>query len=252
MFGRARRDRSRRGGTRGPGAGLAERAATFTGAPDLQKRAGRLAAGLLRQWPRSALAVCKTAGNGVGAAAAREAPGCGSPAWTDGRALPATAAPPAAGVHRRPPPRIHEPKKFESFERMNSIHETSGNFDSCKSCKRLETSRLHELHGSKFPFVSRIECIRSKLSNFYAHVSEVPVLKHIRPDTTFRYDGRDTASRPNTRRRAREAPHPSVEELSFKPNTIICKKKRMTDSDEHLVNVLKGEATFHLSCLEVI
>ena len=32
------------------------------------------------------------------------------------------------------------------------------------------TSRLHELHESKFPFVSRIEFIRSKLSNFSAHV----------------------------------------------------------------------------------
>ena len=43
----------------------------------------------------------------------------------------------------------------------------------CNSCKRLGTSRLHELHESKFPFVSRIEFIRSKLSNFSAHVSVV-------------------------------------------------------------------------------
>ena len=50
---------------------------------------------------------------------------------------------------------------------------TSGNFDSCNSCKRLGTSRLHELHESKFAFVSRIEFIRSKLSNFSAHVSGV-------------------------------------------------------------------------------
>ena len=34
-------------------------------------------------------------------------------------------------------------------------------------------SRLHELHESIFPFVSRIEFIRSKLSNFSAHVSGV-------------------------------------------------------------------------------
>ena len=61
-------------------------------------------------------------------------------------------------------------EKFESFERINSIRETNGNFDSCNSCKRLGTSRLHELHESKFPFVSRIEFIRSKLSNFSAHV----------------------------------------------------------------------------------
>ena len=70
-------------------------------------------------------------------------------------------------------PRIHEQKKFESFERINSIRETNGNFDSCNSCKRLGTSRLHEMHESKFPFVSRIEFIRSKLSNFSAHVSGV-------------------------------------------------------------------------------
>ena len=35
---------------------------------------------------------------------------------------------------------------------------------------RVRTSRLHELHESKFPFVSRIEFIRSKLSIFSAHV----------------------------------------------------------------------------------
>ena len=67
-------------------------------------------------------------------------------------------------------------EKFESFERINSIRETKGNFDSCNSCKRLGTSRLHELHESKFPFVSRIEFIRSKLSNFSAHVYGVAVL----------------------------------------------------------------------------
>ena len=61
-------------------------------------------------------------------------------------------------------------EKFESFERINSIRETNGNFYSCNSCKRLGTSRLHELHESKFLFVSRIEFIRSKLSNFSAHV----------------------------------------------------------------------------------
>ena len=33
-------------------------------------------------------------------------------------------------------------------------------------CKRLGTSRLHELHKPKFSFVSRIEFIRSKFSNF--------------------------------------------------------------------------------------
>ena len=52
---------------------------------------------------------------------------------------------------------------------------TNGNFDSCNSCKRLGTSRLHELHESKLPFVPRIKFIRSKLKNFSAHVSWVCV-----------------------------------------------------------------------------
>ena len=66
-------------------------------------------------------------------------------------------------------------EKIKSFERINSIRETNGNFDSCNSCKRLGTSRLNELHESKFPFVSRIEFIRSKLLNFSAHVYGVVV-----------------------------------------------------------------------------
>ena len=33
-------------------------------------------------------------------------------------------------------------RKFESFERINSIRETNGNFDSFNSCKRLGTSRF--------------------------------------------------------------------------------------------------------------
>ena len=37
-------------------------------------------------------------------------------------------------------------KKFKSLEWLNSIRETNGNFDSCNSCKRLGTSRVHELH----------------------------------------------------------------------------------------------------------
>ena len=41
-------------------------------------------------------------------------------------------------------------KTFESFERINSIRVTNRNFDSCNSCKLLGTSRLHELHESKF------------------------------------------------------------------------------------------------------
>ena len=73
-------------------------------------------------------------------------------------------------------------EKFESFERINSIRETNGNFDSCNSCKRLVPSRLHELHESKFPFVSRIEFIRSKLSNFSAHVYGVSDAVRPRPN----------------------------------------------------------------------
>ena len=53
---------------------------------------------------------------------------------------------------------------MESLERINSIRETDGSFGSCNSSKWLGSSRLHELHVSKFPFVPRIEFIRSKLS----------------------------------------------------------------------------------------
>ena len=53
------------------------------------------------------------------------------------------------------------------------MRKTNENDDSCYSCKRLRTSCLHELHESKFSFVFRIEFIRSKLSNFSAHVSGV-------------------------------------------------------------------------------
>ena len=42
-------------------------------------------------------------------------------------------------------------EKYECFERINSIRKTSGNFDSCNSCKRRGTDRSHELHESKFP-----------------------------------------------------------------------------------------------------
>ena len=78
-------------------------------------------------------------------------------------------------------------EKFESFERINSIRETNGNFDSCNSCKRLVPSSLHELHESKFLFVSRFEFIRLKLSIFSAHVylvaiPNVSVRRHNDPD----------------------------------------------------------------------
>ena len=48
---------------------------------------------------------------------------------------------------------------------------TNGNFDLCNSCKQLVPSCLHELNESKFPFVTRIEFIRSKFSKISAHVS---------------------------------------------------------------------------------
>ena len=41
------------------------------------------------------------------------------------------------------------------------------------------TSHLHELHESKFPFVSHIEFICSKLSNFAAHVSGITLCRQL-------------------------------------------------------------------------
>ena len=70
---------------------------------------------------------------------------------------------------------VYMSRKIQIFERINSIRETNGNFDSCNSCKLLGTSSLHELHESKSPLVSRIEFMRSKLSNFSAHVYGVSV-----------------------------------------------------------------------------
>ena len=92
-------------------------------------------------------------------------------------------------------------EQIESFERINSIRETNRNFDSCAPCKQLGTSRLHQLHESKFTFVSRIEFIRSKLSNLSAHVSGAPSVrrwavprdKHAHRQTRLRY--RDWQSR---------------------------------------------------------
>ena len=55
------------------------------------------------------------------------------------------------------------------------MRETNISFDSYNSCERLGTSRLHELHESKLLFVSRIEFIRTKLSNFSVYVSGVSV-----------------------------------------------------------------------------
>ena len=88
-------------------------------------------------------------------------------------------------IYAAQPNRLNDPgymsRKIRKFRRINSIRETNGNFDSCNSCKRLVPSRLHELHESKFPFVSRIEFIRSKLSNFSAHVYGVTIYRETFP-----------------------------------------------------------------------
>ena len=44
-------------------------------------------------------------------------------------------------------------RKIWKFRTDKFDTKTNGNFDLCEWCKRLETSRLHELHESQFPFV---------------------------------------------------------------------------------------------------
>ena len=67
---------------------------------------------------------------------------------------------PTGGERRRRPPtgarsrcqiwpRIHQ-QKILKLERIISIRETNGNFDSRNSCTRLGTRCSHELHESKF------------------------------------------------------------------------------------------------------
>ena len=73
--------------------------------------------------------------------------------------------------------RVYMSRKIRKLRTDKFDGETNGNFDSCNSCNLLGTSRLHELHESKFPFVSRIEFIRSKLSNFSDHVYGVNVCR---------------------------------------------------------------------------
>ena len=55
------------------------------------------------------------------------------------------------------------------------MRETNRSFDLCNSRKQLVPSLINELHESKLLFVSHIEFIRSKLSNFSADVSGVPL-----------------------------------------------------------------------------
>ena len=88
------------------------------------------------------------------------------------------------------------------------MRETNGNFDSCNSCKRLVPSRLHELREPKFPFVSRIEFIRSKLSNFSAHVYGV----YVRPSgplTTGRVLKAEPAASPSGAHACNVSPTPA-------------------------------------------
>ena len=88
-------------------------------------------------------------------------------------------------------PRLHDQRNSKSFERIDSIRETNKNFDSCNSCKRLGTIHLHELHESKFPFVSRIEFIRSKLLEFFCSCirGHSIVFKRLRPPPHMRLHG---------------------------------------------------------------
>ena len=62
-------------------------------------------------------------------------------------------------------------RKIRKFE--TDKFDTNGSLNPCNSCKRVGPSRLHELHGSKLRFVSRIKLIRPKFSNCSAHVSRV-------------------------------------------------------------------------------
>ena len=63
-------------------------------------------------------------------------------------------------------------EKFESSERINSIRETNGICDSCYlNVNGWEPADYMSSMTRYLLFVSRIEFIRSKLSNFAAHVS---------------------------------------------------------------------------------
>ena len=75
-------------------------------------------------------------------------------------------------------------EKFESLERIKSIREANGSFDSCSSFKRLGTGRFHGLHGAKLPFVSLSNLSVLNFRLLSAHVSGVsntypPVLRSL-------------------------------------------------------------------------
>ena len=66
-------------------------------------------------------------------------------------------------------------RNIDSLEGMNLTRETNGSFDSWNSYQRLRTSRLHELHESKLPFVESNSTSNLSVRNFefYVHVSGV-------------------------------------------------------------------------------
>ena len=79
-------------------------------------------------------------------------------------------------------------EKFETLERTSSIRKTNGNLNSCNSCRRLGSSRLHDLHESKFSPVSCIEFIRSKLSIFLLmYPTDLCLRRHWRPTVMDRF-----------------------------------------------------------------
>ena len=65
---------------------------------------------------------------------------------------------------------VYMSRKIRKFRTDKFDSETNGNFDSCNSCKRLVPSRLHELHESKFPFVSLSNLSVRNFRIFSAHV----------------------------------------------------------------------------------
>ena len=76
-------------------------------------------------------------------------------------------------------------RKIESFERINSMRETNESFDSCKSCKRLVPSRLHELQKNVRLFLASNLSVQN-FRIFSARVSgaTVTALHHYHSQTT--------------------------------------------------------------------
>ena len=86
-----------------------------------------------------------------------------------------------------------------SLEWINSIRETNGSFDSCNPTVSRQMKNVNHERESNLPFVSRIEFIRFKLTNFSAHVSgaERPPVSVIGPSRRQTLPGPSkTAGRP--------------------------------------------------------